>query len=237
MRKVGTKVFVLVSILVLSFSALGVGACKPECQKFPGKNNVLPREVKMVVYHPGLDWGDPTYLDVKIEGGVILDGIYDSYCLDTDRTIFPYCWYQAKVYSSYGKLPRGLIEYPRNLDLVNYIINQGYEGSPSSDGSLYTYGDVARAIWHFIEDEQSESGIGSWEEYRVQEIITDTEANGRGFFPKRGDVVAIILVPIDAEGEIAAQIILAEVPVMSSFLHSHHHCFPDQFVHCRKNGG
>ena len=85
-----------------------------------------------------------------------LTGVYEGWCIDTDRLISDNTNYTAKVYSSYEPLPAGLVEHPENLDLVNWIINQNYVGKPAG-GSLgnYTYGDVQLAIWTLIEDQVS----------------------------------------------------------------------------------
>ena len=39
-----------------------------------------------------------------------------------------------------------------NFDLVNWIINQDYVGKPAGAARHYTYGDVQRAIWELIEE-------------------------------------------------------------------------------------
>jgi hypothetical protein len=85
---------------------------------------LLPPMVTMQVSYPGTAFGAPSYFDVTISGGTLLDGTYDDYCVDSERGIdrdFPY---MANVYSSYETLPPGVVDYPENLDLVNWIINQ-----------------------------------------------------------------------------------------------------------------
>ena len=123
--------------------------------------------------------------------------------------------YTANVYSSYETLPAGTVEYPENLDLVNYIINQEYADTASNcDGTLYTYGDVQKAIWTLIEDDYStEAGLGSWNQCRVDEILGDARANGEDFVPDCGDVVAVILVPVNSNQLIIAKVTFGEVPV------------------------
>jgi hypothetical protein len=171
----------------------------------------LPDQVTMALAHPGTTYGDPSYFDVTITGGTSLDGIYDNYCIDTDQFITPGDTYTANVYSSYEDLPEGLVEFPENLDLVNWIINQDYVGQSSSCGGDYTYGDVQRAIWALIEDTQSNSGLGPWSQCRVDEILDDASSNGEGFEPECGDVVAVILAPIDDSQFPIAQVTFAEV--------------------------
>jgi hypothetical protein len=112
----------------------------------------LPDTVQMIPTFPGTGDGPPSYWDIVIADGP-LAGSYDGFCVDTDRTMSSGATYTANVYSSYETAAQSLVEYPNNLDLVNYIINQGYIGKAATpcDGS-YTYGDVQRAIWELIED-------------------------------------------------------------------------------------
>jgi hypothetical protein len=119
------------------------------------------------------------------------------------------------VYSSYEDLPEGLVEYTENLDLVNWIINQGYVGQVSPDGyGTYTYGDVQRAIWTLIEDNNSTSGLGAWSQNRVDEIVAAAYASGEGFTPGCSDYVAVILQPVDGQQVITiAQVTFASVGV------------------------
>lgn len=182
---------------------------------FPGLEAALPDQVTMIVTHPGTGFGAPSYFDATISGGTVLDGRYDNYCIDTDHTISPGTSYTANVYSSYGLLPDGLVEYPENLDLVNWIINQGFVGqsAPSPCTGVYTYGDVQRAIWALVEDEQSTSGLGSWSQCRVDAILAAAYANGEGFIPGCGDQVAVILVPVDESQITIAQVTFIQVGV------------------------
>lgn len=179
----------------------------------PGLEAALPDQVTMTVVHPGGGFGAPSYFDATISGGTVLDGTYDNYCIDTDHTIAPGASYIANVFSSYGLLPEGTVEYPENLDLVNWIINQGYVGQPSACGGNYTYGDVQRAIWALVEDNQSTSGLGAWSQCRVDKIIEAAYASGEGFVPGCGDQVAVILMPVDGSQITIAQVTFIQVGV------------------------
>jgi hypothetical protein len=180
-----------------------------------GLELALPGSVTMKVKYPTT--GGPSYFpETTVTGGTILDGVYEGWCADTDNVIYQNTNYTANVYSSYEDLPAGLIEYPENLDLVNWIINQGFVGQPSPGCSgSYTYGDVQRAIWALIEDNQSTSGLGPWSPCRVNEILAAADASGEGFQPGCDQVVAVILVPVTggAVQIVAAQATFIEVGV------------------------
>jgi hypothetical protein len=172
----------------------------------------LPDTVTLKTQFPGGD----SYFNTTVTNGGVLDGIYDGWCVDTDRTINPGTSYTAEVYSSYETLPDGVVEFPENLDLVNYIINQGWVGQTSGCGGAYTYGDVQRAIWTLVDDANSTAGLGSWSQCRVDEILADAYANGEGYVPGGADdcgFVAVILRPISANAQITiAQVTLAALP-------------------------
>ena len=115
--------------------------------------------------------GSP-YMTVLITNGAFLDGTYDGWCFDADHYISDSIAYEANVYSSYETLPAGLIEYPENLDIVNYILNQDYVGKTSPGGyGIYTYSDIQIAIWLFIDDNLNSAGISAYDQNR---IIEDT---------------------------------------------------------------
>jgi len=156
----------------------------------------LPEEVTIAFTHPGLGFGAPSYFDIAVSGGTVLDGMYDGYCLDLNSGPISGL---ANVYSSYEPLPSGhRIDNPENLDLVNWIINQGFVGQPSGCGGNYTYGDVQWVIWHLLEDGEPDegaiTGLGPWSECRTQEILAAAFANGEGFVPGCGELLGIILI-------------------------------------------
>jgi hypothetical protein len=155
--------------------------------------------------------GGPSYFpQTTVSGGTFLDGVYQGWCVDTDRVIYQNKEYSTLVYSSYEDIPTEYVDKPYNLDLVNYVINQDYVGKTSPGGyGIYTYGDVQRVIWTLIEDLVGSSSLGSWSQNRVDEILADVYANGEGFEPGPCDKVGLILVPIDNNGNIG-QICVAQ---------------------------
>ena len=136
-----------------------------------------------------------------------MTGVYDGWCIDTHHTIGNNTWYTANVSSSYEA------GSPANMDLVNWIVNQHYVGEESPGGlGTYTYGDVQRAIWTLV-DPNSTSGLGSWSQARVNEILAAASADGEGFEPGCGDVVAVILDPVNSQQITIAQTTFIEIGV------------------------
>ncbi len=182
----------------------------------------LPDEVEFSWDGPGTGFGEPTYLDINIASGNSLDGQYDAWCIDTDRSIIGAT--KGKVFSSYEELPPeligpGNIEKPENLDSLNWIINQGFVGTELSDENgnslgTVTYGDVQRAIWSILDDENITLGLGNYSEERAQRIANLALTDGDGFIPKFGDKLAVIIAPDSTDDGVLNpdnQIIIAEV--------------------------
>ena len=170
-------------------------------------NFELPNSVSMKVLYPAAQ----SYFKAVVWNSVI-DGNYDSWCVDTDKSIYDNMEHFAYVYSSYEPLPVGLIEYQENLDLVNWILNQDYVGKISDCCGLYTYGDVQGVIWSLIEDQQSTAGIGPWNQERVDEILSAANANGEGFVPGCNQNIVVILQPFLDDVEVQTVVIQLPVP-------------------------
>ena len=117
----------------------------------------------------------------------------------------------ANVFSSYESLPAGLVDHPENFDLVNWIINQDFVGKPAG-GSLgnYTTGDVQRAIWELLQDKIDAST--SYDPARVAQIKA-LAATHEGFTPTCGDLVAVILQPLDGKQLSIIQVTFASLGV------------------------
>jgi hypothetical protein len=172
----------------------------------------LPSQVTMVLASPGTALPPPSYYDVTITNGGSLNGVYNDWCVDTSRGITAGQAYTAKVYSSTATLPSGLVDKPQNLDLVNWVLNQGFVGRTAAGGlGTYTYGDVQRAIWTLVENTNSTSGLGSYSQARVDSIVAQANAQGEGFLPQSGQFVAVVLQPVNSSNCTTAQITIAEV--------------------------
>jgi hypothetical protein len=206
-----------------------------------GFNFYLPNSqvtLKIVDYPSA---GDPTYFRMKItDGGFISTydmgygpGIYEAWCIDVDHTISLNVNYPAYLYSSYESLPSwmtgpGNIEYPENLDKVNYLVNNFVTGqmvqlmeanctpriNPST-GLPYppealTFSDIQRAIWHYVDNNQSTSGLLNWSQYRVNAIQCAVDASGDGFVPACNQKIVFIVVPTGTPGSFNYQLVIGQ---------------------------
>lgn len=178
-------------------------------------NGSLPETAIMKVAYPYP--GSTSYFKTTITNGGILDGTFNGWCVDVNNVIYDGTDYPVNVISSYdpGFSSLGLVEKPENMDIVNWIINQNYPGKTAPDLTIYTYGDVQRAIWELVEDNPSESGLGEWSQVRVESILEEAAASGTNFEPQCGDKVALILNGADITQPFQvtiAQVYLTEFP-------------------------
>ena len=141
-----------------------------------------------------------SYFDVLLNGET-----YGVWCIDEGHTIHINRNYTVNVYSSYEPLPDSLttgtdpnIDHPENLDLVNWVMN-------NSDG--YNSTEVQNVIWALIDDASTRADLTGHE----QELYDAAIANGEGFEPGMGDVVGIILQPVDPNAN--AQVTVAQVTI------------------------
>ncbi len=173
----------------------------------------LPDQVIFTVTYPY--GGGPAYFPDTTINGLDTTPIHVyGWCIDTDHVIYQNTWYTANIYSSTETIPIGLIEHPENLDIVNWILNQHYFGQTSPGGyGTYTYSDIQYAIWHFVEDVEGGTGLYDLDINRANEIIAAATLAGDGFIPECGDIIAVVLTPVDTAQVIIAQVILGEVVV------------------------
>lgn len=177
--------------------------------------------------------GDPSYLRMKITNGGFIStydmgygaGVYEAWCVDVDNSINLNQNYPAYLFSSYETLPGwligpGKIEFPENLDLVNYLVNHFQAGqvvqpvdascNPVGAPQALTYGDIQRAIWSYIDNNQSTSGLGNWNQSRVNAIRCATNANGEGFIPTCDEKVVFLAVPTGTLGSYSVQVVIGQ---------------------------
>jgi hypothetical protein len=171
----------------------------------------LPHTVSLSAIHPSPDL--KAYSQATIVEGDFLDGFHYSWCVDLDRKIEQNRWYHAEVYSLFDEMPRGFLEFPENLDLVNWILNADFVGRPSPSGGKYTYGDIQRLIWDLLDNENISYGLDPWSQQRVDEIHEKALANGEGFIPNCNQEMMVVLVPVGKNRAIIAQPIAITIPV------------------------
>ena len=86
-----------------------------------------------------------------------------------------------------------------NLDMINWIINQGFTGQDNGDGSAsnYTDNEIQAAIWGLTDGIIFVSNDGHSTETNAQEIYDAAIANGEGFEANaaNGDVVTVYFDP------------------------------------------
>lgn len=152
--------------------------------------------------------GSTAHFNVTITNGGILNGVRAGWCLDRTHGIALSWPYLVNFYSTLAPIPALLttgtdpaIDYPGNVDLVNWAVN-------NRDG--YTRDEVQNVIWYLIESAQPTLTA------HEQTLADAAAANGEGFVPQfaNGDVYTIIAAPVNADGTILrGQVILIEFPV------------------------
>ena len=198
----------------------------------------LPTQLSYTVVPDKGSDTDASYADITFTNNdsnqVFKNLTIDGYCLDAESPLSAGVEYTANVYSSYEQLPdsltyqgsgpnEGVIFNPDSLDIINWIINQNFEGRELSGLGTVTSGDVQTAIWSLIDDGGTAGQLGPVDQDRVDEIVSLAQSNGVGFSPSYdyenyfGEQVtgkmAVILAPEDNNGDglSDAQILIAEV--------------------------
>lgn len=142
-------------------------------------------------------------IDVQLSnvgvGYDVADGIYVGWCVDIVHEIQRGNVYPVWLYSSLAP-PAGLASI--EWDMINYILNHK-QGTDAND--------VQAAIWYFINGRDY-----FWYTSRDPQpspmedaMINDALANGAGYTPGVGEVLAIICLPEDEE----VQVPIIEIPV------------------------
>lgn len=174
----------------------------------------LPDTVNLVILNART--GSPSYLDPAfVMNGGNLNGNYMGWCVDRSHNIAPCIMFNAKVYSSYESIPAGVIYNPSNLKKVNWILNNIKAGQMAPDGTVYTYGDIQKAIWSLVAISDVSNSVGKWSQAHVNMIVSAANYNGANFVPGPGQNAAVVLVPCNAKGQIVAQVIIITVTVPS----------------------
>ena len=110
----------------------------------------------------------------------------DVFCIDVNGEVLDDVTLQAELFLA-DENDASLSEYVvnvHNLDLVTYILNQDYV----SQG--YSITDVQNAIWNLTDD------LFILFDPNASAIVADAQANGEGFEAGEGDLVGLIIAPI-----------------------------------------
>jgi hypothetical protein len=135
--------------------------------------------------------GANAFFDATISGTTNYDGNYPGWCVDAERG-----WLLAGNVVVYGPgepLPEGLIDKPGNLDLVNWVLNQGFVGQDAGGGlGTYTVCDVAQAIWLLADDNPYQAtACGAFTE-RAEQIAALAQSHD-GYEPACGQYYLAVL--------------------------------------------
>jgi hypothetical protein len=180
----------------------------------------LPQATRLQVESPG-EAGVDSYFDATLDGVdlSLLDGTYDAWCADAKLEIAESELHEAAVYSSYEPLPEGLPPDEDNLDLVNWVINQDWEGEG------YTWQQVQCALWKLMGtlpegEAELDFVCGSLdfndadENRKADEIVVLATRYGESYVPPTCDaLIGLLLVPPTVAGTPGPQPVLAQVPI------------------------
>ncbi|NQT81645.1 PEP-CTERM sorting domain-containing protein [bacterium] len=157
------------------------------------------------VYMEGLHPGPDSYWRTSLSGVVLQSGEYDvtegeylGWCVDVSHAMISgTVYYPVWLYSSYDSGMPSHFQDP-DWDMVNYIINH-------KQGTL---DDIQDAIWHFVDG--NGGGTYSGTNPDVLAMIGDANANGEGFVPGPGEVIAVLC---DAGDDVQNSFVELERPV------------------------
>ncbi len=108
----------------------------------------------------------------------IADGIYDGWCADEDIPLPFFVTHEVDIYSSYDPaLPPSLQD--DDWDMVNYVLNNKHPMAHDFD--------IQEAISYFVGTEVVPYSF--WAQF----MVNDALANGEGFYPSSGEIIAVIL--------------------------------------------
>lgn len=128
--------------------------------------------------------GTESYFDTELSevpsGYDVTNGTYLGWCVDTTAAMARSpATHAVKLYSS-GNPPGGLAG--ERWDMVNYILNHK-QGAAE---------DIQQAIWYFVHMDSSYTPTRTM----AWTIVNDTLANGDGFVPEYGQIIAVICYPM-----------------------------------------
>jgi len=200
-----------------------VGVCAEEYFDIPAFNDaVLSTDASVLVQYNGGSTVAPYFTGyVDIDGDGVDDVVGNTWCVDLANTIASNREYCAITASSYDIAVDNLpgINQPENFDLANYVLNTFPIGTVMGDGNILTAGSVQRAMWTLIYGSARNAGEGPWSQAHLDEMLGAAFADGEGYVPDCGGVVAVVVYPVacgtdDQAGQaLIAQALVSEFPV------------------------
>jgi hypothetical protein len=144
----------------------------------------LPDEGDIITEYIAYDQTVDSYFDITLDdipiGEYDIEEItYSGWCIEYGDPHSP--TQLAIAYSSICDLPGYITIPPANWSKVNYILNH-------KNGK--TINQIQRAIWEFANLGSSDPGTP---DAGAQQLIDDANANGAGFIPSGGQIIAVIL--------------------------------------------
>jgi hypothetical protein len=128
----------------------------------------------------------------------VANGVYANWCVDKRYTVIRNTSIEVQLYSSLGSPPN----LEPQWDMVNYILNH-------KQGAMM---DIQDAIWYFIKMSSVGWWPGSAPSATSLAIVSDALANGGGYVPGQGELLAVVCYPTTA-----TQITIIEIrrPILS----------------------
>jgi len=166
-----------------------------------GGLNLSSTPVIMEVSNSTASYFNITLSDVPL-GYDVTNGTYLGWCVDRSANMDPGT-HEVTLYSSIN--PPGTLT-TQKWDMVNYILNhkQG------------TAQDIQQAIWYFI------NMVGNYTPTNpvAWTIVNDALANGTGFVPAYGQIIAVICFPetmLPGSPSVQVSIIEVVIPIVPEF--------------------
>ncbi|MCX6664577.1 MAG: PKD domain-containing protein [Euryarchaeota archaeon] len=198
------KLIAIVILITLVWSAVPVFATSSA----PVVN--LPTEyvTMSAIYGPN-SWFEMTLSGVP-EGYDIGNGQYFGWCVQKSLTMTKYVEHAVVLYSSYDLLMP--VSYRNGAwDKINYVLNHK-QGSRAS---------IENVIWHYVGEATDLSS-----DVDAQAMIADADANGTGFVPQPGEVIAIIVEGVETIQRTFLELVVPEpqtnAPAPPSRKHGNH---------------
>jgi len=156
----------------------------------------LPAQIDLSISLTGspLDYQITVFDGAGTADDKLASDIWNGFCIDINGTLLLDTTVTANVYTSCDPIPAGLIANPNNLDNIEWLINQNFNGASNQAGTdTYDVFDLQEAVW-ILSDGSSTNNADA------NEIAQMALTMGEGFVAQDGDQVAVIFDPIAPAG-------------------------------------